>query len=95
MSRSMILENLDADELVEKIAAAVVERVRDILTEAQQPRLADRRQMAMLAGVSEPTLDRLVRAERVPSILVGSRRMFRPTAVIAALEAEASSPQNE
>lgn len=51
----------------------------------KQRRLVDRPSMAELASISIPLLDRLVSDKRVPSVLVGKRRLFDPEAVIDAL----------
>jgi hypothetical protein len=41
--------------------------------------------MARLANIGVCTLDRLVSAKRIPSVLVGRRRLFDPDPVIAAI----------
>ncbi len=86
MSKSLILENADIDVLATTIADIVSKRMESIL-ETHQRRLVDRPAMAQLANIGTATLDRLVAAKRVPSILVGRRRLFDPDPVIAALAA--------
>ncbi len=51
-----------------------------------QPDLLDAEAMSAKAGISPAMLDRLRRAELVPSIKIGTRRLYRPDAVIEALE---------
>jgi excisionase family DNA binding protein len=48
----------------------------------------DRKEMARQLGVSIATLDRMVRADEIPSCTFNRRtRRFRPSVVIAAVEA--------
>jgi len=49
--------------------------------------LVDRPAMARLANIGTATLDRLVSSNRIPSVLIGRRRLFDPDPVIAALTA--------
>ena len=51
------------------------------------PLLVDGNRLAELLSISRPTVDRLVRDDRVPSIMIGTRRLYRPDDVIKALEA--------
>ena len=78
------LRDTDRDELVSEIVDKVVESIRREMA-PRGPRLVDRHTMATLLSVSEPTLDRIVRSGKIPSKLVGSRRLFNPDDVIAAL----------
>lgn len=87
MSESLILKSADVDALADLIATVVVERVAKQL-DANKRRLVDREEMAALANVSVPTLDRLVAAEAVPSLRIGNRRLFDPDAFLDALAAE-------
>lgn len=84
-----LLRNLDPDELRREIVDEIVERIRELLAAQSAPRMVDRQCMAKLLGISLPTLDRMVTEQRIPSVKVGSRRLFHPPAVIDAL----SNPQ--
>lgn len=83
----LILKDTDPNELRAAIAADVLAAIRPLLANSSAPRLVDGDRMAELAGVSRPTIDRLVRDQRVPSVKIGSRRLFAPQAVIDALAA--------
>lgn len=45
-------------------------------------------ELAKLVSLSRPTIDRLVRDSRIPSITVGRRRLFDPNDVVEALKSE-------
>ncbi|SMP41618.1 DNA binding domain-containing protein, excisionase family [Neorhodopirellula lusitana] len=87
MNRSLIFEGIEPDQLSECIARAVVDALKPILAESSRPLLVDSDEMARLAGISRPHLDRMRADGRIPSVLIGRRRLYRPDAVIAALEA--------
>lgn len=84
MSKSLIFEHADVDVLATKVADIVSKRMESVLSNRER-RLVDRPTMARLAGIGTATLDRLVSANRVPSVLAGRRRLFDPDPVIAAL----------
>lgn len=88
----LILRDTDRDELVRDITAAVFASVRDAMAELHEPRLVDGDRMAELAGIARPTLDRLVRADVVPSVTVGRRRLFLPADVIGKLTTNENTP---
>jgi excisionase family DNA binding protein len=44
--------------------------------------------LAKLISISRPTVERLVRANRIPSIRIGRRRLFDPNDVVKALKSE-------
>lgn len=85
MVSQLYMTGIDADELRRSIVTDVLEGLRPLLSEASEPRLVNREHMAELAGISVPTLDRLVSEQAVPSKLVGSRRLFEPDKVIDAI----------
>lgn len=88
MSESLILRSADVEPLAERIAAIVAAIVAAEVSkqlEASKKRLVDRFEMAERASVSVPSLDRLVANGSVPSVKVGSRRLFDPDAVFSAL----------
>lgn len=81
----LILRDIDPEQLRRDIVADVVASMREILAEQSQPRMVDRPRQAELLSMSLPTLDRLVSEDQIPSVTVGTRRLFVPEKVIAAL----------
>ncbi len=84
MGETLILKHADVDELAQTVAELVSNRVEALLGNRER-RLVDRPTMARLANIGVCTLDRLVSAKRIPSVLVGRRRLFDPDPVIAAI----------
>jgi len=74
-----------SDQDREAIISGVVARIEPMLN--ARPALVPTDTMSAIAGISPATLDRLRRAGIVPSVQIGNRRLYRPEAVIAALEA--------
>lgn len=93
MSKLLLIEGIDPAELSECIAAAVVDAMKPVLAESSRPLLCDGDEMARLAGISRPLIDRLRASGAIPSVLIGRRRLYRPDAVIAALESATEEPQ--
>jgi hypothetical protein len=93
MSESLIFKHVDVESLASALAEEIAKRIEPMLV-TRQRRLVDRPTMAELANIGTATLDRLVASKRVPSVLVGTRRLFDPDKVINAL-AEDRSPHNE
>ena len=83
--KEVILKSIDADVLRATIASDVVQAIKPILTEVNEPRLVDGDRMAELLSVSRPTLDRAVKQNLIPSVRIGRRRLFEPRKVIDAL----------
>lgn len=84
MAESLIFKHADVDSLAVAVADIIVKRIEPTLV-ARQRRLVDRPTMAELANIGTATLDRLVASKRVPSVLVGTRRLFDPDRVIDVL----------
>lgn len=84
MGESLIFKHADVDTLAIALADIIAKRIEPMLV-ARQRRLVDRPTMAELANIGTATLDRLVSSKRVPSVLVGTRRLFDPDKVIDAL----------
>jgi hypothetical protein len=84
VAESLILTPADVHALADLLATHVAERLGPALA-SRQRRLVDRTTMSNLVDIGTATLDRLVAAGRVPSVLVGKRRLFDPDAVISAL----------
>lgn len=85
MVSQLFMVGIDADELHQSIVSGVVEALGPVLARTNEPRLVNRERMAELAGISVPTLDRLVSEGSVPSKRIGNRRLFQPAKVIDAL----------
>lgn len=87
---NLYLEGIDRAELVAEIAAAVVAELRGMSPAPDGATQVDGDRMAQIAGVSRPTLDRLVKRDAIPSRKVGRLRRFVPDEVLAAMKAGAS-----
>ena len=81
----LFLQGIDPDELKASITAEIIEALKPLLADSNEPRLVDGDRMAELAGVSRPTIDRAVRDDIIPSVLIGRCRRFEPRKVIDAL----------
>lgn len=73
--KSLIIAEADLTVLSELVASAVVTKLQSA-AQGTSRRLANRDEMAALLGVSLPTLDRLVARANLPSIQIGTRRLF-------------------
>ncbi|TWU38983.1 hypothetical protein Q31b_40610 [Novipirellula aureliae] len=82
-----VLSDDDRAAIVHDVIAAF----RQIMAEAQEPRLVDGDRLAELLEVSRPTVDRNRADGVIPSITIGRRRLYRPDAVIDALERQEGS----
>lgn len=91
MNHRLEIEGVDASDLVDAIAAAVLDRLRPVLAESSAPMLVDRDEMARLSSISSQMVDKLRAAGTVPSVMAGRRRLYCPADVIAALKSEAQS----
>ena len=56
--------------------------------------LYSKKETAKALGISVRTIDNLIARKVIPSIRIGSRRLFRIERVIAALESGAAAPSN-
>ena len=92
---SVIVQGIDFAELRAEIVADVVTAMQPLLDASSGPMLVDGDRMAELAGVSRPTIDRLVRREVIPSVMIGRRRLYCPSMVINALIGAASPSKSE
>jgi excisionase family DNA binding protein len=95
MSASPEVLNGTLETLVEMVADRVVEKLRPILAAptssvAQAP-LASKSEVASALHVSPATIDRLVRAGRIPFVRVGDVRRFDLECVRAALVEQRSA----
>ncbi|TWU54393.1 Helix-turn-helix domain protein [Rubripirellula tenax] len=86
----LLIRDTDRDELIRDTAEAVAQLLRSESASETKPMLVDGDEMARLASISRPTVDRGVRSGLIPSVMIGRARRFRPDAVIAALESAGS-----
>lgn len=56
--------------------------------------LASKSEIAKALSLSTRTIDKLVAAGKIPSVRVGTRRLFDPGEVTAALKSGVASPEN-
>jgi excisionase family DNA binding protein len=56
--------------------------------------LISKPEIAKALSLSTRTLDKLVAAGKIPSVRVGTRRLFDPEEVTAALKAGVAAPEN-
>ena len=66
------------------IVRDVVDALRPLLE--ARPKLVDVEVLALQLGLSIATLDRLRRSGKIPSLKLGSRRLYDPEAVLIALQ---------
>lgn len=57
-------------------------------------RILSKTEIAKALGLSTRTIDKLVAAGKIPSIRVGTRRLFDPEDVTSALKSGVASPEN-
>ena len=81
----LYLQGMDPGQLRADITAEIVAALKPLLANSQEPRLVDGDRMAELAGVSRPTIDRAVRDDTIPSVMIGRCRRYEPRRVIDAL----------
>ncbi|TWU33886.1 helix-turn-helix domain-containing protein [Novipirellula artificiosorum] len=83
---SLYLQDIDPDEFRRAIVSDVMRQLGSLLHESSEPRLVDGDRLAELLGVSRCSVDRLRADGKIPSVMIGRRRLYRPDAAIAALE---------
>lgn len=71
----------ETESLIARIGDAVVARLADA------PLLVDAAELSKRLGVSPSAIGRAVKAGTIPSVRLGSRRLFDPREVLAALRA--------
>lgn len=81
----LLLRDTDPDDLRAAIVADVIKALTPMLADSNQPQLVDGDRMAELASISRPTIDRAVRDDIIPSVMIGRCRRYEPRAVIDAL----------
>lgn len=67
------------------LAELIAEKLANLLNHPSPAGLLDRHEMAQHLKISVATLDRMTKANSIPSVLIGSRRLFDPSAVVSAL----------
>ena len=83
----LYLQGMDPEQLRADITEMVVAAILPLLVDSQEPRLVDGDRMAELAAVSRPSIDRAVRDNVIPSVMIGRCRRYEPRKVIDALAA--------
>lgn len=84
---SLYMQGVTLKDLSAHIAAEVAAEVRAALAETSKPLLVDGQEMARQLGVSINTIDRLRADGTIPSVRLGSRRMYDPGDVMSTLKA--------
>ncbi len=85
------IEDLTPSQL-EQLAEIVAERLFERLRTNR--RLLNRNELAEVLGVSVPTIDRLLREDDFPVIMIKSVRRFDPIEVIRHLAKKSAKPAN-
>lgn len=80
---SLLLRECDRSDLLNDLRVCVREEIEEALR--RRPQAVEGEEMASIAGISRTSLDRLRKAGKVPSAKVGTRRLYDPDAVMAAL----------
>jgi len=81
----ILFRDIDPEEFRRQLTNDVVSRLTPLINTPQQPLLVDRIEMAKLLSISSGKLDDLVAEDAVPSVKVGTRRLFSPDAVVNAI----------
>ncbi|MDA7492888.1 helix-turn-helix domain-containing protein [bacterium] len=93
----VIFTGTTADQLADTIVKRLIQKLETTQPCPITPVLNDREETARLLNLSTSTLDKLVRQNLVPSIQVGTKRLFDVQDVANALKAmpkAATSPRN-
>ena len=85
MRDEIILRGIDAGDFQSSVVEGVVQAVKPLLKEVNEPRLVNGDRMAELAAVSQATLDRAVKDGIIPCVRIGRCVRFEPRKVIDAL----------
>lgn len=84
---TLLVHSTDTDGLVRAIAAALLPEVENLLKRhLDQAKLVDINRLERLTDLSGSTINRLVAKNEIPSVRVGTRRLFDPDAVVRALK---------
>ncbi|TWU20290.1 hypothetical protein Pla52o_48090 [Novipirellula galeiformis] len=78
--------SIDTEALAEAIAEAILAKLPPRPEPpATQHLLVSSTKLATMLGISKPFIDRLRSEGKIPSIQVGTRRLYEPSEVVAAL----------
>lgn len=88
---ALLLRDMSPEELTALISDAVETAMAKPRPNLPPPLLVDRAEMARLISISTTQLDKMVRDGVVPSTKSGSKRLFSPAKVVAAMEAADTS----
>lgn len=84
---SLVREIGEAIAKLEEARLIAIQRVTAELAVSMQPaEMVSARQLSQRVGLAEETLLRLSRTGRIPTTIVGRRRLFDPNAVVAVLK---------
>lgn len=84
MSNSILIQNVDLDEVCAEITSHVVKAIEPMLSDSlKRPKSRD--EMADWLGIGVATLDRMTREGKIPSFLLNRRRVYIPELTIEAL----------
>ena len=81
----ILFRDIDPEEFRRRLTEDVVSRLTPLINTPQQPLLVDRIEMAKLLSISPNKLGDLVSQNAIPSVKVGTRRLFSPDAVANAI----------
>ncbi len=79
----LLLQGCDTNQFADDLTERVISRIEPLLL--RRTKLVDGDTMAELLSVSRPTLDRDVKAGRIPFGRIGARKVFDVEAVMAAV----------
>ncbi len=81
----VLFRDIDPEEFRRQLTNDVVSRLTPLINTPQQPLLVDRVEMAKLLSISPNKLGDLVSQNAIPSVKIGTRRLFSPDAVLSAI----------
>ncbi|MEM9368523.1 MAG: helix-turn-helix domain-containing protein [Planctomycetota bacterium] len=88
MNRQIALSASQLEQWKQEVVLEVSARMEELLAKRGIERAVGREEMAEILGVGLATIDRLVRDKVIPSMTPCNRRLFLPSKVFEALEAE-------
>lgn len=95
MTDVVVIDGNEWERWKHELIEAVSQRIRDCLVEPREEAAVSREKMADLLGIGIATLDRRVANDEIPSHRIGSRRMFFPSEVAAAIKVKSQITDQE
>jgi len=78
MENSVLIQNLTADDLCERICSAMMEKLKDQFpSKKEDPRYLTRKEAARFLKISVPTLHSYTKEGKVTAFRVGRRVLYR------------------